>query len=252
MSRNVQSLERGLVVLEFLVKNGPSGVTEVATQLDLDKTVVHRLLNTLQAVQYVKQDANRKYLVGPKLRMIASKVLSDLDLRGLALPYMRQLVEHTRGVAHLAIIAESRAVYIERVVHPEFNIPSTDVGGEAPGYCSAAGKVLWAYLPQRELNELLENVQFRTHTINTITDRQVLQRHLAQVHQQGYAVDHEEHRLGLMGVGAPVKDYTGGVIASICVAADSGEPDILQSTCDLVLKVAKELSNEMGYINDQL
>ncbi len=252
MSRNVQSLERGLAVLEVLVRNGPSGVTEVAAQLELDKTVVHRLLNTLQSMQYVKQDANRKYLVGARLRMIASKVLSELDLRALALPYMRHLVDHTKGVAHLAIIAESRAVYIERVIHSEFNIPSTDIGGEAPGYCSAAGKVLWAYMAQRELNELLENVQFRNHTTNTITDRQDLQRHLAQIHQQGYAVDNEEHRLGLLGIGAPVQDYTGNVIASICVAADSSEPHILQSTRDLVLMVAQELSNEMGYMHDQL
>lgn len=99
---------------------------------------------------------------------------------------------------------------------------------------------------------MLENVQFRNHTANTITDRQVLQRHLAQVHQQGYAVDNEEHRLGLMGVGAPVRDYRGSVIASICVAADSNDQHMLESTRDLVLKVAQELSNEMGYSNDQI
>jgi IclR family transcriptional regulator, KDG regulon repressor len=251
MSRNVQSLERGLAVLEILVKNGATGVTDLAAQLDLDKTIVHRLLTTLQGMGYVSQDENRKYRVGAKLRMIGAKVLSNLDLRGLALPYMHQLAEQTRGVAHLAKMAESRAVYIEKVQHPDFNVPSTGVGGEAPGYCSAAGKVLWAYLPQNELNDLLENVQFKKHTVNTINDVPSLQQYLAQVHEVGYALDREEHRVGLVGVGAPVMDYTGNVIASICVGSYGSTSDAkaIERTRDLVVEVARELSTDMGYTN---
>jgi IclR family transcriptional regulator, KDG regulon repressor len=251
MSRNVQSLERGLAVLEALVKNGATGVTDLATQLDLDKTIVHRLLTTLQGMEYVKQDENRKYRVGPRLRIIGAKVLSSLDFRTLALPYMHRLADYTKGVAHLAMMAESRAVYIEKVQHPEFNVPSTGVGGEAPGYCSAAGKVLWAYLPQNELNALLERVQFKKHTPHTMTDVNTLQRYLAQVHENGYALDMEEHRLGLVGVGAPVMDYTGSVIGSICVGSygSTADPQTIERTREQVLNAAKQLSRDMGYSN---
>jgi IclR family transcriptional regulator, KDG regulon repressor len=254
MSRNVQSLERGLAVLEALVKNGSTGVTDIATELDLDKTIVHRLLTTLQDAGYVTQDKNRKYLVGTKLRMIGAKVLASLDLRTQALPYMHQLMEHTKGVAHLAKIAEDRAVYIEKVQHPEFNVSSTGVGGEAPGYCSAAGKVLWAYLPQHELHELLEHAQFRKHTTNTINDTAELQRHLAQVHEQGFSIDLEEHRLGLVGVGAPVMDHTGNVIASICVGGYgyTSDSETIAGTRDLVIDVARRLSRDMGYFNGHI
>ena len=251
MSRNVQSLERGLVVLEALVKSGPIGVTDLAHQLELDKTIVHRLLTTLQGMDYVTQDANRKYLVGQRLRLIGAKVLTGIDLRTQALPYMHVLAEHTKGVAHLAKMAESRAVYIERVQHPEFNILSTPVGGESPGYCSAAGKILWAYLAQEQLNMMLEQVQFKQHTPNTMTNRESLQQHLAQIHEQGYAVDNEEHRVGIVGVGAPVLDYSGSVIASICVGCWRGDAtsDVIERTRDLVLDVAQRLSQDMGYGN---
>jgi IclR family KDG regulon transcriptional repressor len=249
MGRTVQSLERGLVVLEALVKNGPSGVTSLSAELDLDKTIVHRLLATLQMMGYVTQDTNRKYTVGPKLRLVGAKVLAGLNVRQLAVPYMHKLAEHTKCVAHLAKMAESRAVYVERVQYPGLALNSTDVGGEAPGYCSAAGKVLWAYLPQAELNELLDAVKFRAHTANTITDRYALQSQLAQVREQGYALDQEEHRVGLIGVGAPVRDHTGSVIASICVAEMASRRDEIElnTTRDLVLQAAHQLSMEMGY-----
>ena len=252
MSRNVQSLERGLAVLEALVKSGPIGVTDLANQLELDKTIVHRLLATLQSMNYVTQDINRKYLVGSRLRLIGAKVLMNIDLRTQALPYMHILAEESIGVAHLAKMADSRAVYIERVQHPEFNIPSTPVGGDSPGYCSAAGKILWAYLSQEQLNMMLEQVQFKPHTPNTIVDRETLQRHLAAIHEQGYAVDNEEHRVGIVGVGAPVMDYSGSVVASICVGCSRGNAtsEVIERTRDLVLDVAIRLSQDMGYGNN--
>jgi IclR family transcriptional regulator, KDG regulon repressor len=250
MSRNVQSLERGLLVMETLVKNGPTGVSALSVQLGLDKTIVHRLLSTLQTMGYVSQDNNRKYTVGAKLRMVGAKVLAGLNVRTLALPYMEKLADHTRCVAHLAKMAESRAVYIERVQYPGLTLNSTDVGGEAPGYCSAAGKVLWAYMPQSDLHELLDKVKFRVNTPNTITARDTLLQHLAQVREQGYALDREEHRLGLVGIGAPIHDHTGSVIASICVAemASHGYGDEqLDQTRDLVLSAARQISADMGY-----
>lgn len=255
MSRTVQSLERGLVVMEALIKNGPIGVSALSDQLGLDKTIVHRLLTTLQTLGYASQDANRKYAVGPKLRMVGAKVLSGLNVRTLALPHMENLAEFTKGVAHLAKIAEARAVYIERVHHPALTVTSTDVGGEAPGYCSAAGKVLWAYLPQPELYQILDQVKFRPHTPNTIVDRDRLQQHLAQVREQGFATDREEHRLGLIGVGAPVRDHTGAVIASICVAefaSRAQEDERVAQIRDVVLDTAHRLSMEMGYSNGDL
>jgi len=253
MSRIVQSLERGLKVLEALVDNHPAGVTELATALDLDKTVVHRLLYTLHSMGYVKQDKNRKYMPGPTLLRIGSKTLADLDIRTLALPYMQRLAEETKGVAHLAKWVESRAIYIERVQDPGLRLVTTDVGGEAPGYCSAAGKVLWAYRPQNELERLLIDIPRQAHTTNTLLDSFEIQRHLAQVRAQGYAIDNEEHRLGLIGIGAPIFDHTGHVVASICIGelTTLSNEESRANTLHLVQKTAHDLSIDMGYINDQ-
>jgi IclR family transcriptional regulator, KDG regulon repressor len=249
MGRTVQSLERGLAVLELLVKHGAMGVTALASELEMDKTIVHRILGTLQSLGYVSQDINRKYIVGAKLRTIGAKVLSNLDVRVLAYPYMQRLAEHTKFVSHLAKIAESRAIYIERVQHSGVTINSTPVGGEAPGYCSAAGKMLWAHLPQTELNQILDRVEFRAHTSNTIVDRFALQEHLARVREQGFALDNEEHRVGMVGVGAPILDHTGNVIASICVAefARNIQGTGLDDTRTLVIEAAQKVSAELGY-----
>lgn len=249
MSRNVQSLERGLQVLETLVNGGPKGVTDIAKELRLDKTIVHRLLVTLQSMDYVKQDDNRKYQTGLKLRQIGAKLLSGLDVRELALPYMHHLANLTQGVSHLARMVEDRAVYIEKVQHPGVTVQATDVGGEAPGYCSGAGKTLWAYLSPTDLNDIMSHTKFRQHTINTITDPQILQHHLAEIRELGYAIDKEEHRLGLYGIAAPVFDHTGNVIAAICIAAQTNgdiEPK-LDAARREVLAAAQAISGELGF-----
>ncbi len=251
MSRNVQSLERGLRVLESLVEQSPRGTTELAEALELDKTIVHRLLATLQSMGYVEQDENRKYGVGMKLRQVGAQVLSNLDLRTMARPFMDELVEYTKGVAHLAKMAEDRAIYIEKIQHPSLTVNATGVGGEAPGYSSAAGKVLWAYLSLTNLSSILDKIELRPHTQNTITDLSVLHQQLAQVRQQGYAVDREEHRLGLIGVGAPVFDHMGSVVASICVAGFAGEviDDQVAHIQTRVVDAARQLSHQLGYVN---
>lgn len=251
MSRNVQSLERGLLVLEALVTNSPRGTTELADELGLDKTVIHRLLTTLQSMDYAEQDENRKYNVGRKLRQLGAQVLSNLDLRIMARPYMQQLTDFTHGVSHLAKMAEDRAIYIEKVQHPTLTLKATDVGGEAPGYCSAAGKVLWAHLSPSDLHTTVEKTSFRKHTHNTLTDVDELHEHLAQIRGQGFAMDYEEHRLGLMGVGAPVFDHMGNTIASICVAGyiDRVDDNMLEQIQSKVVNVAGQLSSEMGFPN---
>lgn len=254
MSRNVQSLERGLLVLEALVKRSPKGNSEIAEELQLDKTVVHRLLTTLHSMGYVEQDENRKYAVGMKLRQVGAQVLSNLDLRTLANPYMSELVDSIQGVAHLAKMAEDRAIYIEKVQHPSLTVKATDVGGEAPGYCSAAGKVLWAYLSASDLQSILDKTQLRPHTQNTLTDPDQLQEQLAEIRRQGYAIDYQEHRLGLMGVGAPVFDHMGNIAASICVAgfANHIDDDTLVEIQSQVVWAANQLSAEMGYLNGKI
>lgn len=254
MSRNVQSLERGLMVLEALVNRGPKGVTELSKELELDKTIVYRLLSTLQSLEYIQQDNNRKYETGMKLRQIGAKLVSGFDVRELAIPYMQELAEFTRGVSHLARMADDRAVYIEKVQHPSLTVKTTDVGGEAPGYCSGAGKILWAHLPPTELNELLMKTNFRQHTVNTITDSQLLQQHLAEIRELGYAVDKEEHRLGLYGIAAPVFDHTGAIIAAICIAAQTnGEIEMkLEVARGRILEVAQEISTKLGYFSGDI
>lgn len=105
-------------------------------------------------------------------------------------------------------------------------------------------------MPQSELNELLDNVKFRANTPHTITDRDTLQQRLAEVRQQGYAADREEHRLGLYGFGAPIRDHTGNVVASICVAElphQITDENRLGTTRDMVIEAAKQISAEMGY-----
>jgi IclR family acetate operon transcriptional repressor len=236
-------------VLEALVTHGPIGVSELADVLGLDRSIVHRLLTTLQAMGYATQDDNRKYMAGKQIRLVGAQAIARLDLRSIARPYMQALIEQDEGASHLAKLMDGRVIYIERVQHPALTITTTGVGGEAPAHCTVAGKVLWAYAPYTQLSDALAGMRFQPFTPHTITEKDTFQRHLAEVREHGFATEMEEHRLGLIGIGAPVFDHTGSVIAAMCtgILASRTTEDTLTTTRQMVTQAARSISEELGY-----
>ena len=97
------------------------------------------------------------------------------------------------------------------------------VGRRYPAHCGAAGKALLAFLPPRELEELIRRRGLKAYTSNTITTPAQLKAELQRVRERGYSIDNEEYEEGLKCIGAPVRDFSGNVVASISMAHRSGQ-----------------------------
>src|SRR5262249_22076541 len=95
---NAQSLERGLLVLALLreSKRGELGLSELARELGLHKSTVHRLVTTLMRHDYVAQDPiTRRYRLGLTFLGFAHVTVERLDVRRHALRAMHALAEES-------------------------------------------------------------------------------------------------------------------------------------------------------------
>lgn len=213
----VQAVDRALDVLEaFNYQNEELGVTELSHRLGLHKNKAFRLLATLECRGYIEQDQRTgNYRLGIKTFEVASVFLHHLGLRRQARPILEELVNKCNETAYLAVTEEADVVYVlmHETSHTVRVIPR--LGHRLPAYCTASGKVMLANESQDRLAQLLAGRPLRQLTANTITDFDRLREHLAQVAQQGYAVDNEELEEGVGCVAAPVRDYSHRVVAGV-------------------------------------
>lgn len=241
----IQSLARGLRILEMMAASTDTvGITELADELGIDKSSVSRLVQTLANYGYAKQDPqSRRYRLGPQIIWLSRNLLARMPLRDEARPFLGLLVERTGECAHLAILAQNQALYIDQVESPASLRVTTGVGTLAPLHCTALGKSLLAFNNHAEIPEALP-----AFTLRTITDPDTLRLHLEQTRRQGYAVDDEEYELGVRCVAAPVKDYRGSAVGAIGISGPAGRLtlDRVMEFAKIVMQISSELSERIN------
>jgi DNA-binding IclR family transcriptional regulator len=128
-----------------------------------------------------------------------------------------------------------------------------EVGAQRPIYCTAVGKALAAWLPERELDGIIARTVFERKTPRTITTPAALLRELARIRTAGFAVDDEEHIAGIRCIAAPVRDHSGEVRASLCVVGPTSRipkrrlPGIRQPLAE----TARDLSMRLGHVSPE-
>lgn len=137
-----QTLDRGLRVLDVLAASTEGlTVTELAARLDVNRTVVYRLVSTLEQHALVRRDPRGRLHVGLGVLHLASAV--QPVLRDLAVPVLRELAEGVGCTAHLTVADGDEALALA-VVEPswtDFHV-SYRVGSRHPLTRGAAGKAI--------------------------------------------------------------------------------------------------------------
>ncbi|MDI3257029.1 MAG: IclR family transcriptional regulator [Kyrpidia sp.] len=217
----VKSVDRALVILERVSRRKEgAGITELAADVGMYKSTVHRLLTTLVRRGYVRQDRETgRYKLGYAILDMASRLLESVDLRQEARPYLEELADHTHEVVHLVVLDHGEVVYIEKVEGTETIRMHSRVGARAPVHCTGVGKAILAFLPEEDVKMIVEKRGLEPHTPQTITRWPQLQAELQQVRERGFAVDREENEPGIVCVAAPIWDHTGRVCAALSVSA---------------------------------
>jgi DNA-binding IclR family transcriptional regulator len=141
-TETAQTLDRGLRVLSVLAAT-PGGltVTEISARLDINRTVVYRLVSTLEQHALTRRDGRGRVHIGLGVLHLASGV--QPVLRDLAIPILRALAEEVGCTAHLTVADGDEAMALA-VVEPswtDFHV-AYRVGSRHPLRRGAAGKAI--------------------------------------------------------------------------------------------------------------
>lgn len=246
----VNSIIRAISLLKTLAEGGEKGGTELAEQVKLHKSTVSRLLSTLAGEGFVeKNPENGKYRLGLTLFELGMAYSSQLDLRTQAHPYLKRIMEETGEVAHLGILHGTEVVYLDKVESNYSLSMISRIGARVSVHSTAMGKAMLAYMKEEKKNGLLQALDFKVYTENTLKTELHLEEELEEIRKRGYAVDEEENEQGIRCVGVPVLDYTGEVAAAISVSGPTVRiiKEKVPHIAATLMQASQELSRSMGW-----
>ncbi|WP_173932803.1 IclR family transcriptional regulator C-terminal domain-containing protein [Chelativorans sp. Marseille-P2723] len=242
----VGSLAKGLAVVEILAK-APAGMrlTEVAEKAGLTRAGARRLLLTLVAQGYAQQDG-RHFLLSAKLLSLTRLWLGGASPWSYAEPVLREISQAVGESCSAAVLEGEDVVYVARVAGRRIMSVALSVGTRLPAYCTSMGRVLLSDLDDAELARLLGKAAIRANTPKTITNRDSLMGHVAEVRRAGYAIVDEELELGLRSIAVPVRNRSGRVVAAINVSTQTARlscEELRASVLPLLLKAAAKIDD---------
>src|SRR5919206_658897 len=160
MTRPVASVERALALLDALAAYPEGlGVNELARRIGVNASTASRLLATLEAERFVERAPGGPYRLGLRLVALADGVLARLDVRDLARPRLRALVDATGETATLSVPGASEAVTVDFVAAESSVVSVARLGRPSIGHATAAGEILPAVgpgLPEGQLTAFTE------------------------------------------------------------------------------------------------
>jgi DNA-binding IclR family transcriptional regulator len=246
----VTSVERALSILELLAsRNHGLSTSEISRVAGVPKSSTSYLLRTLVSRGYVRRDPETgHHTLGIRVLSLGGQAMQGMALRELAMAHLRHLVETTRLGAHLAILDHGDAVYIERIESPGFIKMDIWNGRRVAPQATAVGKALICHLTREEVQEIAGLHPVRPVSARTIVSLPHLFEELAAISRRGYAIDDEEHAVGVRCVAAPVFSASGEVVAAIGVTGTVSQlnDDYLPSLGKIVQTAALKLSAQLG------
>lgn len=253
MSRDGQILSSvrnaARLLKQFSSRDRELGVSELARRLDLGKSTVHRLLVTLTAEHLLEQDPfTGKYRLGLAMHDLGGAVATHLDLHEAVIGPLEQLRNATHETCQVSVLDGREVVYVERLDSPHTLRLFLEVGRRNAAHSTSTGKCLLAFLPENDLNALLDGWVLEPKTPHTITDHRLLRTQLGEIRRQGYAWNINESEEGVRSVAAPIRNLAGRVIAAMSVAGPETRMEPAHGPMtQAVIEAAAMVSRRLGW-----
>jgi len=190
-------------IIDTLNNTEGMAITEIADELGLAKSTVHKHLQTLREDQYVVKDGNT-YRLGLRFLEIGELTRNKMAVYEKARSEIDQLAETTGELANLMIEENGRGVYVYTTSGDQAVSLDTYPGRQVSLHSTALGKALLANMSDEKVDRIIDRYGLEEYTEHTITDRDDLMRELEGVREVGVAFDHQERIMEMCCVAAPI------------------------------------------------
>ncbi len=246
------AVDRALSIIE-LVAESQKGLSnsDLSRRLKIPKSSASYILRVLENRAYLQRDDGGKYRLGLKLMSLTGDALTHLDVREIAKPTLQEFLQKSKlPEAHLAVLDDGRAVYIEKVENEKSFIKMDIwVGHRLPIHTTAIGKVLVANLTDDEIKKILQLRGMEKKTRKSITSEAKFLREIKKVREYGFAIDNEENADDVRCIAAPIFNADGKIAAALGTSSTILHIDEthLPKLVELVKRSANQVSRQLGF-----
>lgn len=231
----MRTLERALDILECFTtgSNHKQGLADLVKETELPKATVHRMVKNLERRGYLAYDKESEtYRLGYRVLLLSTAYLHNLEIRSVALPYMKELRDRTSESVSLWIEKNDLRVCVERVQSREPLRQVLYVGDTFPLGKGASGKLLLAY-----------------HN-NPVDDAKLPPNEAESIRSRGFSFSNSERSRGISAVAAPIFSSSGSVIACLSLSGPSSRFDSNNDSVfsEIVIKSAQYISRDLGFV----
>lgn len=219
-SRGAGTLAKAGVLLTFFAERGTKwSVREIAHELNLSRSTVHRLCTQLLAEEFLTYEPARdQYSWGPVMLKVSRAVERSIDTGQLLNSILESLVRETNETALLTSFdrEEGCIVIARQVESTQTLLYKAEINVRSALHAGATGKSVLAFLPADEREVILSGA-LDAVTEATIVDPERLRRDLDRIRRDGVSVSFGERTPGAVGHASPVFDSAAQVVGSLCV-----------------------------------
>jgi DNA-binding IclR family transcriptional regulator len=246
----VGTLERGLAILQFFKSVPEASVAEVATALNLSRSTTYRIAERLRDLGFLETNSTTaRWRLGRETVQLGVAALQSTDLMRIAPQILLSLLEGTREAVNLAVFDTDSMVLVYREQGPQSVTISSRLGSRRPMHASGLGKAYLAALRPEERHSLIERLDLKRFTPETVVNKAAFERGLIEIQKRGFADDRREFEQTLACCAAAVFDHRSVPVAAISV---SGPADRILAKFDRVgaevAAAARAISERLGYI----
>jgi len=236
----VRAVERALDILLCFTTRSDLGLTEIASQIGLHKSTVHRLMATLEEKGFVIRDAaTEKYRLGIRIWELSAHMSRSDDPAILLLPAMERLRDRLGETVSLYLRDGSERIRIQAVQSDQAIRRVAPVGVRLPLSVGASSKVLMAFATEEDREELMNGPEWPV-----FIDPEVYLAQMGDIREKGYATSYEEREPGAAAVSVPIMDRKGNIAAALSVSGPVSR--LSQETLHEYAPVLKEAAAQMG------
>ncbi|HKP07290.1 MAG TPA: IclR family transcriptional regulator [Microbacterium sp.] len=216
---SVNSLDRGLRLLQALRDFGTIRVTDAADQLGVSRSTAHRLLSTLVRRGFAIQDDGRLYRPGPALEAGPARLEWAHELRLRCRPHLARLAERSGDSANLMIRLGVHIRFLSTVRAESPDATLDREGTVMLAHHASGGKALLAELDPDRVAMLFGGREAARLPAQDRPALSALHRELAGVRSRGFATNEEQTERNVLAVGVTIHDHTGDAIGAVSLSA---------------------------------
>lgn len=243
------SIKKAIIILNYLSEHPYEyKASKLASITGINRTTVHRILDTLKEEGVVIKDVDsKKYRLGPSIYRMGSVYLHNVNFENKILETLTKISEESKESAGLAIMDNETIISLYEIELFQSYKMNYKPGIFYPMNRGCYGKCLMAYYDQKRVRELLYSQKFEKICTNTLTDPEEILKEYKKIREKGYVISDEETFRYAVGVGIPIFDSKNKVIACVAISflKQNNYIEKIEKLKEILFEYSDEISTHM-------